>query len=337
MELKVFESPGKEWDEFASRYTDLIFYQSVWSRVLKEGLGGQPLYFCLKDGGEIVSGLPGVLLNFRMFKILYASIPYGNLIGEKKYFPVFVEHLEREFIRRGIHQVRITDSPFWEKRDPGSHYKGIENICTLIHLKDTDEESLWKSYSHYVRRDIKRAQRHEIKIYKGNSKDDFDCLYQLYLKAMERNIAPAKYPYRFVMALREFIMTTNGGALLIAKMNETPVAGILLIHSNSSTHAFLAGSDSKFLRFYPNKFLIHESLVDSIGCGHRVFDFMGSEKGDKDLIRFKNQWGGQSTVVTTYIKGYNPLRCWVWDTLRNFINTPLGSKLTRIVRNKVVT
>ena len=48
MDLGVFESPGKEWDEFASRYTDLIFYQSVWSEVLRKGLGGQPLYFYLK-------------------------------------------------------------------------------------------------------------------------------------------------------------------------------------------------------------------------------------------------------------------------------------------------
>lgn len=44
MELRVFESPKEEWDEFSLRYTDLIFYQSVWSRVLKKGLGGQPLY-----------------------------------------------------------------------------------------------------------------------------------------------------------------------------------------------------------------------------------------------------------------------------------------------------
>ena len=64
MELKVFESPGKEWDEFASRYTDLIFYQSVWSQVLKEGLGGQPLYFCLREGGDIVAGLPGYAAQF---------------------------------------------------------------------------------------------------------------------------------------------------------------------------------------------------------------------------------------------------------------------------------
>jgi len=55
MELKVFESPGKEWDEFAFQHTDLIFYQSVWSEVLRRGLGGQPLYFYLIEGGEVVA------------------------------------------------------------------------------------------------------------------------------------------------------------------------------------------------------------------------------------------------------------------------------------------
>ena len=334
MELGVFESPGEEWDEFASRYTDLIFYQSVWSQVLKEGLGGQPLYFYLREGGEIVAGLPGVLLNFKIFKILYASLPYGNLIGEKKWFGPFFESLEREFIKRRIHQVRITDSPFWEKRNPNCNYKGIENICTLINLKNVDEDGLWKSYSHYVRRDIKRAEKHGIEIHKGRSKEDLDCLYQLYLKAMERNLAPAKYSYRFVRALAEFIMASHRGVLLIARMNQIPVAGILVIYSSSSAHAFLAGSDSEFLKFYPNKFLIHRSLVESIVCGHQIFDFMGSEKEDENLIRFKNLWGGQPSTITTYVKDYNPVRCWMWDTIRNFINTPIGSKLTRIVRNK---
>jgi len=334
MELGFFESPGKEWDEFVLRYTDLIFYQSIWSQVLKEGLRGQPLYFYLREGGEIVAGLPGVLLNFRIFKILYASLPYGNLIGEKKWFGPFFENLEREFEKRGIHQVRITDSPFWEKRNPNCNYKGIENICTLINLRNVDEEGLWKSYSHYVRRDIKRAEKHGIEIHKGRSKDDFECLYQLYLKAMERNVAPAKYSYRFVMALAKFTMASNRGVLLIAKMNQIPVAGILVIYSKSSAHAFLAGSDSQFLKFYPNKFLIHRSLVESIVCGHQIFDFMGSEKEDENLIRFKSLWGGQPNTITTYVKDYNPLRCWMWDTLRNFINTPIGSKLTRIARNK---
>ena len=112
MEIGCFESPGKDWDEFASRYTDLIFYQSIWSELLRKGLGGQPLYFYLKEGGEIVAGLPGVLLTFSFFKILYASIPYGGLIGKKDFFPLFMELIEKEFERKGIDQVRITESPF---------------------------------------------------------------------------------------------------------------------------------------------------------------------------------------------------------------------------------
>ena len=153
---------------------------------------------------------------------------------------------------------------------------------------------------------------------------------------MERNLAPAKYSFQFVMALGNFMMTSNRGALLIAKMNQTPVAGILLIHSNSSTHAFLAGSESKFLKFYPNKFLIHRSIVESIVCGHQVFDFMGSEEEDENLIRFKNLWGGRSNKITTYVKDYNLLRCWMWDSIRNLIKTRVGSKLTRIIRNRAV-
>lgn len=101
MELKVFESPGKEWDEFASQYTDLIFYRSVWSKVLQKGLKGQPLYFYLKEGERIVAGLPGILLSFRIFRIFYASIPYGNVIGEKKYFVPFMDLLEKSLKEEG--------------------------------------------------------------------------------------------------------------------------------------------------------------------------------------------------------------------------------------------
>jgi hypothetical protein len=334
MELKVFESPGKEWDEFASRYTDLIFYQSVWSQVLKEGLGGQPLYFYLREGKEIVAGLPAVLLNFKIFKILYASIPYGNMIGEKDCFPVFLSCLEKEFVRRGIDQVRITDSPFWENRNPDPSFKPIENVCTLINLRDMDEERLWKSHSKYVRRDIRRAQKNGIEVYKVVSKSDLDCLYKFYLNTMERNRAPAKYSRQLVSTLYDFIETSKKGVLLMARMHHQPVAGVLLIHSNSSTHAFFGGSYGQFLKFYTNELLIHESLLQAIRCGHKVFDFMGSDKEDEKLIWFKNKWGGQSVRVSTRVKDYHLLRCWMWNTLRNFISTSIGSILTRAIRRE---
>jgi hypothetical protein len=158
MELKVFESPDKEWDEFASRYTDLIFYQSVWSEVLRKGLGGQPLYFYLKERGEIVAGLPGVLLNFKILKILYASIPYGNFIGERSHFLIFMELLEKKFQRKGIDQVRIAESPFSEAYQLNA-FRSIAAKCTLLDLRGFDREGIWESYKKYIRRDIRKAQR----------------------------------------------------------------------------------------------------------------------------------------------------------------------------------
>ena len=205
MELKVFESPGQEWDEFASRYTDLIFYQSIWSQVLKEGLGGQPLYFCLREGGKIVAGLPGVLLNFRIFKILYASIPYGNLIGEREYFGSFMEILEDEFRKRRIDQVRMTESPFSTPYAINS-FKPLIAKCTLLDLKRFGQGRFWENYREEIRRAIRKAQNKGLYVKRATSRIEMEVFYRLYLSSMERNRAAAKYPLRWFYAFYEILI-----------------------------------------------------------------------------------------------------------------------------------
>ena len=205
MELKVFESPGKEWDEFASRYTDLIFYQSVWSQVLKKGLGGQPLYFYLREGGEIVAGLPGVMLDLKILKILYASIPYGHLIGEKSYYPVLLLLLEKELRRRSIDQVRLTESPFSESY-PVESFESISAKCSLLDLRGFEKKNISGSYRSEVRRAIRKAQKHGLSIRRATSRNEVEIFYQLYLSSMERNRAMAKYPLQWFHTLYEILV-----------------------------------------------------------------------------------------------------------------------------------
>ena len=331
MELKVFESPGKEWDEFASRYTDLIFYQSVWSEVLRKGLGGQPLYFYLKEGDEIVAGLPGILLSFKIFKILYASIPYGHLIGETSYYSVFLQLLEKEFRKRGIDQVRLAESPFFESYQPES-FKPISAKCTLLDLRGFDKEKIWEGYKKNIRRDIRKAQRGGITIHSGNSREGINIFYKLYLASMERNRAMAKYPFRWFEAIYE-IMTKKGlGAILIAELDQVAIAGVVLIHSLTSMHYFHNGSQHEFLKFCPNELLVHFSLEKAIEKGNSFFDFMGSGPNDLSLLRFKEKWGGQSRDIYTYVKDYHPFRCKIWEMGKKFSSSKMGSSLVRILR-----
>jgi len=332
MELGIFESPGKEWDEFASRYTDLIFYQSVWSRVLKEGLGGQPLYFYLREGGEIVAGLPGVLLNFKIFKILYASIPYGNLIGEREHFSPFTEILENEFRKRKIDQVRITESPFSAPYQLNS-FKPLIAKCSLLDLKRFDQDKIWEGYREEIRRAIRKAQKKGLYVKQATSRNEVKVFYRLYLSSMERNRAVAKYPLQWFYALYE-ILTQRGTAdiLFAVKGEEQYAAGVVLVHSTTSYHYLHNGSVGAYLESRPNDLLVDTIIQKGVKEGKTILDFMGSDRDDFSLIRFKEKWGSQSMDVYTYVKDYHPLRCKVWELGKKMGSSQLGSWLVKTLR-----
>ncbi len=331
MELTFFESPGKEWDEFASRYADSVFYQSIWSEILKKGLGGQPLYFCLRENGRIVAGLPGILLNFKIFKILYASIPYGHFIGDKLYFPSFTEFLKKELLRRRVDQIRLTESPFSDPYAPES-FASVSAKCTLLDLRGYDKERIWEGYKKNIRRDVRKAQKSGVTIRRGDSGEDAPLFYKLYLASMERNKAIAKYPLRWFEALHEVGGKRGLSAILIAELNGIPIAGTVLVYSMSCTHYLHNGSQYEFLKFCPNELLVHSSIEDAVEKNISFFDFMGSDPGDLSLLRFKEKWGSQSKDLHTYVKDYHPFRSKIWEWGKRFATSNIGSSVMRWIR-----
>jgi hypothetical protein len=331
MELGVFYSPGKEWDEFASRYTDLIFYQSVWSQVLKEGLGGQPLYFYLKEGGEIVAGLPGVLLKFRIFKILYASIPYGNLIGNKSYFPPMIGFLDGEFRKRRIDQVRITESPFLEPFQPKT-FKLISAKCTLLNLKRFDKERIWDGYRSEVRRAIRKAQRKGLSLRRVRSREEVEIFYRLYLSSMERNRAIAKYPLQWFYALYDVLIQQGKANILFAVKGDEYTAGVVLIYSSDSVHYLHNGSEKTYLEGRPNDLIVDQIIKDSLKEGKATLDFMGSDANDLPLLRFKEKWGSQSVDLSTHVKDFHFIRCRIWELGKRLGSSRIGNRLLKMIQ-----
>ncbi len=331
MELKVFESPGQEWDEFASRYTDLIFYQSVWSHVLKEGLGGQPLYFCLRKEGEMVAGLPGILLNFKIFKILYASIPYGHLIGERSHYSVFMQLLEKEFRRRGIDQVRLVESPFPESY-PTESFKRLPTKCTLLDLRGYDRERIWEGYRSEVRRAIRKAQRKGLYVKRATSKNEVKIFYRLYLSSMERNRAAAKYPLRWFDALYEILIEQKKADFLFAMKDDEYAAGVVLVYSQSSNHYLHNGSVEAYLEDRPNDLIVDYIIQKEVEEGKTSLDFMGSDPNDLSLLQFKEKWGSQSKDVFTHVKDYRPFRCKVWELGKRMGSSQIGNWLVKMGR-----
>jgi hypothetical protein len=332
MELKVFESPGQEWDEFASCYTDLIFYQSLWSEVLKKGLGGQPLYFYLKEGKEIVAGLPGILFNFKIFKILYASIPYGHFIGERSYYSTFSELLGREFRKRGIDQARVAESPFSESF-PLEAFTPIFARSTLLDFNRFDKEKVREGYRSEVRRAVQKAEKNGLFIKRADSREEVEAFHRLYLSSMKRNQAMAKYPLTWFYGLYETLFQQRkAGFIFAVKPPDRYAAGVCVVYSSTSVHYLHNGSDESFLESRPNDLIVDHIIQESLTEGKAVLDFMGSDPNDLSLIRFKEKWGSQSRDIHTYVKNYHPLRCKIWEAGKRLGSSRLGSKLLRTFR-----
>jgi lipid II:glycine glycyltransferase (peptidoglycan interpeptide bridge formation enzyme) len=304
--------------------------------VLKEGLGGQPLYFCLKDGGEIVAGLPGVLLNFKIFKVLYASIPYGHLIGDKSYYSSLLRFLEEELRRRGIDQIRLTESPFSDSYPPES-FKPISAKCTLLDLKGFDRDGIWEGYRSEVRRAVRKAQKQGLFVRRATARKEIEIFYQLYLSSMERNRTIAKYPRRWFYGLYEILIQQGIADILFAVKSEGQyAAGVVLVYSPSSAHYLHNGSMEVYLENRPNDLIVDYIIQKGVKDGKTSLDFMGSDPGDLSLLRFKEKWGSQTIDLCTYVKDYRPFRCKIWELAKKLGNSRVGNSLIKLIQTHFI-
>ena len=299
---------------------------------MRKGLKGAPLYFYLKEGSDIIAGLPGVLLSFKVLKILYASIPYGNLIGEKSYFSLLMELLEKEFRRRGIDQVRMTESPFSESYQPNT-FQSISAKCSLLDLRRFQKEKIWENYRSEVRRAIRKAQKNELFVKKTTSLKEMESFYQLYLSSMKRNRSAAKYPRQWFNALYEILIQKRKSDILFAMKGDRYAAGVVLIYSTTSNHYLHNGSDQTHLENRPNDLIVDQIIQESLKEGKTTLDFMGSDSNDLPLIRFKEKWGSRSVDLHTYVKDYHPLRCRMWEVSKRVARTRIGLRLSGLIRN----
>ena len=233
--------------------------------------------------------MPAVLFTLKIFKVLYASIPYGGFIGDRSTLSHFQFPSGKGIQEKRDDQVRVTDSPFWNLINRSS-FKSLSATCSLLEYPWKNKEGLWDSYKKYVRRDVgERRERHHIR--QGASLEDVKRFYALYLSSMERNKTMAKYPLRWFEILHGVLTERGMGRFLLAKANQIDVAGVVVLYSTTSTHYFHNGSQAEFLKICPNELLIHHCLEEAVGKNHVWFDFMGSDSKDFFLDTIQRKMG----------------------------------------------
>jgi len=331
MERLTFDQP--ELQNFMERYGASVFSRTEWSRVLAEGFDSEVISYCLRKNGAIILALPGIVFDFKVMRMFYSNIPYGGFLGRDEYISEFLALLDERLRTEQIHFIRIGKN--FQTQFP--ELKDFKKETAYIHLLELDrmtEESLWTNYKKRVRRDVRKAEKSGITIHEVIDLNEIDILYDLYLETMKRNEAYNVWNRKILHAIYQHLVKKGKATILLAKLKEEIIAGIILIFSPETTYYFFAASEQKSLSLCPNDLLVHHAICLTIKNGIKYFDLMTSQKEDVALMNFKEKWGAQKYPFYFYEKSLNPFRTWLWQKVWWMINTSAGAWFLRWWRGR---
>jgi hypothetical protein len=318
---------------FLFENSSCLFNREEWFRVLQEGLKKTVVTYSLEKDGKIYLVLPGVIFNFGIIKMFYSNIPYGGFVGDFRLIPSSLVLFEKSLRRDGIHLIRIGRNFNNEFRDLDGYGQEIA-FTHLIDLQGMNEEQLWNGYKKRVRRDVRKAEKSGISIHEATNPGEIDALFGLYLQTMKRNEAYNIWTKKMFYAIHRDLAQQGEAKILLAKLRDEIIAGIILLFSPDTTYYFFAASAKKYLSLCPNDLLVHHGICLTIMKGKRYFDLMASQKEDVALMNFKEKWGAQKCPFYFYEKSLTSIRPWLWKRVWGLRNTSIGAWLIRSSRGR---
>ncbi|KPK78664.1 MAG: hypothetical protein AMJ89_00860 [candidate division Zixibacteria bacterium SM23_73] len=327
MNLLTLKEPDKNWDEFVSTHSSLVFHTSLWGKVLKEGYGCEMRCLVLEDNNTWLLALPGMLVGNQFFNVFYSLIPYGGFIGEKQFIPEFSKLLERKAKQERIDRIKIVD-PKIKKPQDLSDFECVESYRHVLELKEKSLDQIWKDYKPNLKRTINKALKSDLFFERIKDRKEVDHFYELYLASMKRNRALAKYPIDLFYKIFD-LLTPELADIFFVKYRNEPIAGIVVIYSEETAYYFHGGSSTEYLHLRPNDLLFHNAIKIAKEKGKSYFDFLGSEKKLSSLIQFKDKWGTKRETLLVFQKDIGTIRPFLGKVALGFAQTPLGTAIQR--------
>ena len=272
MEIKL-HLLTEDWDSIIAPFQHTFFETSIWAKIIREGYGCDVYLILLKENGRILLGLPGMVLDFKIIKLLFAYYPYVNFFGDVSHFSNFFNEFDKNLGKYDIDRVRFTEKCNNSIIAPPG-YKQYLSWQHILDLQDKNADSLWAGYKKRVRRDVRRAERSGITITAVQNEREIGRYYDLYIQTMIRNRAFRPHTKKLYNAIYRYLSKDERVCFLLAKFNGEIIGGLIVILVDDTAYYLGNASDVKYLKFCPNDLLLHSGISLALNRKLKYFDFM---------------------------------------------------------------
>ena len=183
-----------------------------------------------------------------------------------------------------------------------SYISTVKNVFNFsLHLSEHHEDVWKKLPKGSVRWGITKAKRSGLTVQSGNTKQDLDTFYDLFLQTRKWRGVPA-YPYGY---FKEIIAVFGDQVKIYTSFFEgKPAASIFLIYHHKEVRYAFAGAvhKLKIMALQPYHLIIWEAITDACRNGYTLFNFGGATLATNEggLYEFKRKWADTVEEVPYY-------------------------------------
>ncbi len=291
------------WDEFVMQHPlGIIYHHSCWQSIIQRTYGYEPFYFaCVDESLNIRAGIPFFYIGSWLTGKRFVSLPFSHycdpLISSQSEFAQIFNTIQKEAIykRFSFFELRIMNL---NKSYYPSDFKNQKLFKIHILKLNRDPEILRKSFhKNHIQRSIKKAEKSDIHLRKGNNIQDIKEFYKLQLRTRRKHGVPPQ-PYSFFTNLWNVLYPEKRMDLLLVEHQQKTVAGMILFKFKNRVCYQYGASDENYLQFRPNHLLMWQAIKNACEGGFEYFDFGKSSIDNEGLIEFKRRWGTEESDIT---------------------------------------
>ncbi|TKB23221.1 peptidoglycan bridge formation glycyltransferase FemA/FemB family protein [Desulfopila sp. IMCC35006] len=287
------------WDELLlTEPHSTFFHSSHWARVLYATYGYKPLYFTVRDNGNISALIPLMEIDSFLTGKRGVSLPFtdfcqpiiSDTIRADKIWETIREYGEKA----GWKYIEIRGGNGLSKNIPLSSWCYGHSI-----FLSQDTQDVYSNFHDSHKRNIKKAQKLGVEVSAGDSLELIKEFYRLNVITRKRHGLPPQ-PFWFFKNIHQFVIEQKHGLLLLARHQGKVVAGALCFQFGDKAIYKYAASDKRFQNLRANNLILWKALDYYSQQGFCSFNLGRTDKGHEGLRQFKSGWGAKETTINYY-------------------------------------
>jgi CelD/BcsL family acetyltransferase involved in cellulose biosynthesis len=301
----VLDLNDRRWAAFVEGHSNATpFHHPSWGELLARCYRFRAFALAWTDAmGRITGGLPIIEVRSPVGGRRWVSLPFTDacapLTDMSSATTRLVEELDDARRQAGVSRLEVRG----DLRGPGASTSPTAVIHTLP--LDGGGDTIYRtSLRPSVRKWIAAAERGGVVVRREGSRIALTrSFYNLHLQTRRRLGVPVQ-PRRYFDLLWSEMIAPGLGFLLLAYVNDAPVAGAVFLSWNGTVIYKYGASDPTYWKLHPNHLLMWTGLRWGCDNGAHTFDFGRSDFASEGLRQFKRSWGArESTLVYTAMGG----------------------------------